>query len=803
RRRKFLGSVAEAAAAPESASSGFARSPPRCSSRAGASALPIGCQGKRSLGASSDWYSEFEPAGQAERRGPGHSPNCPASSEEAPSHSDAAAKAAPGAKTSSTTSDDRRHLCSGLRLTSTQTMITTAAPSNSSMADRQAITVSLAPTLPKPPPPTNVVGLHDNAVEPGGGAAARQLPGVTGAHTQLKLLTGVAAQRLANQHQAGGAVHAEPMAELHRVHSFVFEAGRGVGLNVVGVLGAWTRQLGAPAVVCCWGEIRGPGRWRCGRVASALNHFSGHRPEASASMVCQAGVTVTSAIAFGADPSRTTLRVEALYSARTLPCIPDENPPEKLHLADHFQYANWPVQTVAVDTYCWLHKGAYACAEKLGSGQDTDQYVHYCMRYLRLLLANRLKVVLLLAEGRSAEAREAFERCIDVTPSMALALMREGADTIVAPYEADAQLTHLCNAGLVDAVISEDSGPASVRVIFKLDSQGNGLLMDRRQIARQFSRWMCILSGCDYFSGVPGVGLATAAGIVKRTCLDLRGLANKLFLYAKKVQRLSGIRSYPTSPMPIEHSTHRLQNPRRKRHQILDFAGSILSDNALALQLAHGNVDFRTMEPVADFDPADIGTPNNNKNIPTTNSSKNTVAAAPPSLHRCGEPTQLTASALAPLHLARLALAVLNDSVDYSISSLSSDSLLAAEVATVAETDEKENSETSARLDDEIPANQAWPADVVEIADLTPSDAPATSGSQQQLRQPEFQSDALEPARKKSRSVSSNNAPFKSPTLSNSKPAAFGADRSSLLDRFSASRPAQIGGSGDTAVDDD
>lgn len=29
--------------------------------------------------------------------------------------------------------------------------------------------------------------------------------------------------------------------------------------------------------------------------------------------------------------------------------------------------------TVAVDTYCWLHKGAFSCAEKLAKGEATDQ----------------------------------------------------------------------------------------------------------------------------------------------------------------------------------------------------------------------------------------------------------------------------------------------------------------------------------------------------------------------------------------------------------------------------------------------
>lgn len=29
-------------------------------------------------------------------------------------------------------------------------------------------------------------------------------------------------------------------------------------------------------------------------------------------------------------------------------------------------------QTVAIDSYCWIHKGAFGCAEKLGKGEDTD-----------------------------------------------------------------------------------------------------------------------------------------------------------------------------------------------------------------------------------------------------------------------------------------------------------------------------------------------------------------------------------------------------------------------------------------------
>jgi len=33
--------------------------------------------------------------------------------------------------------------------------------------------------------------------------------------------------------------------------------------------------------------------------------------------------------------------------------------------------------TVAIDSYCWLHRGAFACAEKLALGEKTDQSVMF------------------------------------------------------------------------------------------------------------------------------------------------------------------------------------------------------------------------------------------------------------------------------------------------------------------------------------------------------------------------------------------------------------------------------------------
>lgn len=67
----------------------------------------------------------------------------------------------------------------------------------------------------------------------------------------------------------------------------------------------------------------------------------------------------------------------------------------------------------------------------------------------------------LLKEGKTSEARDCFQRCIDVSPEMALAFIKllrgKGIQAIVAPYEADAQLAYLVKEGLADFVITEDS----------------------------------------------------------------------------------------------------------------------------------------------------------------------------------------------------------------------------------------------------------------------------------------------------------------------------------------------------------
>ena len=52
-----------------------------------------------------------------------------------------------------------------------------------------------------------------------------------------------------------------------------------------------------------------------------------------------------------------------------------------------------------------------------------------------------------MKEGKGREAKEYFQRCVDITPDMAQDVIRaardRNVDCIVAPYEADAQLAFL------------------------------------------------------------------------------------------------------------------------------------------------------------------------------------------------------------------------------------------------------------------------------------------------------------------------------------------------------------------------
>lgn len=219
---------------------------------------------------------------------------------------------------------------------------------------------------------------------------------------------------------------------------------------------------------------------------------------------------------------------------------------------------------VAIDSYCWLHKGAFGCAEKLAIGEKTTQYVKYCTNMLDMLLFNGVIPVMVfdgrhlpakaneeknrreerqkkkklaaqfLRSGQKDKARKYIASSIDVTHEMALELIRTcrsmKIDSIVAPYEADAQLAYLNLNGFVDCVITEDSDLilfGCKKVLFKLQKTGEAQLYNRENLPKVMGvpedkfdfalfRRMCILSGCDYLSSLPGIGLVKAKKVVLR-----------------------------------------------------------------------------------------------------------------------------------------------------------------------------------------------------------------------------------------------------------------------------------------------
>ena len=51
-----------------------------------------------------------------------------------------------------------------------------------------------------------------------------------------------------------------------------------------------------------------------------------------------------------------------------------------------------------MDTHCWLHTGAVACAEKLAKGEPTDKYVGFCRKFVNILLSHGIKPILVFGE---------------------------------------------------------------------------------------------------------------------------------------------------------------------------------------------------------------------------------------------------------------------------------------------------------------------------------------------------------------------------------------------------------------------
>lgn len=229
---------------------------------------------------------------------------------------------------------------------------------------------------------------------------------------------------------------------------------------------------------------------------------------------------------------------------------------------------NYSGKRVAVDGYAWLHKAVFTCAVELAKGQPTDKWIGHMMSLLKVLLDHQIHTTLVFdgadlpakqgtedsralkrqtalsraqmleKEGKSAEAYTSYSQAVDVSPFMAAHFIRvlrashPQVQVLVAPFEADAQLSYLIRQGHVDAIISEDSDCIPYgceNIIFKLSRDGSCSSLclsdlqstfikgfDLRKFDKDMLQILCTAAGCDYLNSVKNFGIKKAHGMVTR-----------------------------------------------------------------------------------------------------------------------------------------------------------------------------------------------------------------------------------------------------------------------------------------------
>jgi len=232
---------------------------------------------------------------------------------------------------------------------------------------------------------------------------------------------------------------------------------------------------------------------------------------------------------------------------------------QKKHLRE---YKN---QKIAIDAFCWLHKGAYSCALELGQNIPTTRYIDFCVKRLKMVIENgaiplvvfdggrlpmkkdteaargksrqfhREEASELWKQGKKDAAIKKYGESVSITGEMAFEfikiLRKMKIEYVVAPYEADAQLAYLFKEKYVDLILTEDSDLLAFgaeKVLFKLDNEGYGFEIDMKCLNQvkemdftNFSKdaflKMCILNGCDYLPSIKGIGLKKAYQFVKQS----------------------------------------------------------------------------------------------------------------------------------------------------------------------------------------------------------------------------------------------------------------------------------------------
>lgn len=310
-------------------------------------------------------------------------------------------------------------------------------------------------------------------------------------------------------------------------------------------------------------------------------------------------------------------------------------------------------QTLGIDGFGWLHRGAFACAFQLALDKPTTQYAAFVVNRVRMLLdfgitpyivfdgdalpsksgtnskrkqdrdaAKELGMSLWRA-GKKEQAMQELQKAVSITPQMIHTVIEElrrmNVQILVAPYEADAQLVYLEKEGIIDGIISEDSDMlvfGATKLITKLDQHGSCIEVNRSDLILNreisFAGWsdtmfrrMAILSGCDYLPSVNGIGLRKGHELVKKH-KEITRIARAMALQGKYVVPIDYVSKFIDAERAFLY--HRVFCPKLGRLVMLNtlppdlkeedmpFLGPYIEPD-VALGVACGDLNPKTKQP--------------------------------------------------------------------------------------------------------------------------------------------------------------------------------------------------------------
>lgn len=229
-------------------------------------------------------------------------------------------------------------------------------------------------------------------------------------------------------------------------------------------------------------------------------------------------------------------------------------------------------KTAAIDISNWLYKGLYACAAKDSNDNKSNLYLNYPLKMIALLKAHDICPIVIFdgktikekasIEEARKEARESnieranylknagnedeskkyLKRALKIKSRMINSLiemlMQLDIKVIVAPYEADSQISYLVRKKYADFAISEDSDLIALGVndiVMKLTPEGSCMNLNlekfRNSPIENYSDEiikglknlsyvnfleLCVMNGCDYIPSIKGFGIKTGLALFEK-----------------------------------------------------------------------------------------------------------------------------------------------------------------------------------------------------------------------------------------------------------------------------------------------